>query len=88
MSISIRLPRVTPTTRKLLYVNTTRNFTRYKALKMPEQLKQSEIDSKTDPSVAKQYEDAEGTVKFKDFYDLVDDMKIGIMGTYRKGVGV
>lgn len=55
---------------------------------MPEQLKQSEVNAETDPSVAKQYENAEGTTKFKDFYDLVDDMKIGIMGTYRKGVGV
>jgi hypothetical protein len=56
---------------------------------MPEQLKQSEVDSKTDPSVSKQL-DTESSLetKTKDLYAIVDGLKIGILGTYRPGVGV
>ena len=56
---------------------------------MPEQLKQSEVTSKTDPSVSKQL-DTESSLetKTKDLYEIVDGLKIGILGTYRPGVGV
>ncbi|OCL13753.1 hypothetical protein AOQ84DRAFT_282480 [Glonium stellatum] len=55
---------------------------------MPEQVKPSEINSQTDPSVAKQY-DAETPKdqQFKEFYNLVDGQKIGLLNTYRHGVG-
>lgn len=56
---------------------------------MPEQLKQSEVDSKTDPSVAKQFDNETSSEdKFKDFYSLADGMKISMLSTYRSGVGV
>ena len=55
---------------------------------MPEQLKKSEIDSKTDPSVAKQYDDSTPKdEQFQDLYHIVDDKKVGIMNTYRNGIG-
>lgn len=56
---------------------------------MPEQLKAEEVNSKTDPSVSKQY-DTESSLetKTKDLYSIVDGLKIGILGTYRPGVGV
>lgn len=56
---------------------------------MPEPLKPEEVNSKTDPSVAKQY-DTESSLetKTKDLYAIVDGLKIGILGTYRPGVGV
>lgn len=55
---------------------------------MPEQLKSSEVNSKTDPSVAKQYDNETNKVKqIQDFFSLVDDKKIGILNTYRNSVG-
>jgi hypothetical protein len=56
---------------------------------MPETLKKEEVTSKTDPSVVKQL-DTESSLetKTKDLYDIVDGLKIGILGTYRPGVGV
>ena len=56
---------------------------------MPEQLKKEEVTSKTDPSVSKQL-DTESSLatKTKDLYEIVDGLKIGILGTYRPGVGV
>jgi len=55
---------------------------------MPEQLTKQEIDSKTDPSVAKQWDTESSTAdKFEDFYKTVDGMKIGLLATYRNGVG-
>jgi hypothetical protein len=56
---------------------------------MPEQLKQSEVNSQTDPSVSKQLDtEASLETKTKDLYAIVDGLKIGILGTYRPGVGV
>lgn len=56
---------------------------------MPEQLKSSEVNSKTDPSVAKQYDNETDKVKqIQDFFSLADDKKIGILNTYRNGVGM
>ena len=56
---------------------------------MPESLKKEEVTSKTDPSVSKQL-DTESSLetKTKDLYAIVDGLKIGILGTYRPGVGV
>lgn len=55
---------------------------------MPEELKQSEVNSQTDPSVAKQYDNEAPThEQFNDLYSIVDSKKIGILNTYRPGVG-
>jgi len=55
---------------------------------MPEQLKREEVDSKTDPSVAKQLDnDVSAETKFGDFYGIVDKLKIGLLGTLREGTG-
>ena len=55
---------------------------------MPEPLKQSEIDSKTDPSVAKQWDDSTPKKEqLQDFYKTVDGLKIGLLTTIRPGVG-
>lgn len=55
---------------------------------MPEQLKSHEVESKTDPSVAKQYDtETDKVTQIKDFFSLADDKKIGILNTYRNGVG-
>jgi len=55
---------------------------------MPDTLTQSEIDSKTDPSVAKQYDnETPKDQQVKELYELVDSKKIGLLSTYRNGVG-
>ena len=55
---------------------------------MPAALKKSEVDSKTDPSVAKQYDtSASSTKKLEDLYKLTDDLSIGLLGTYRPDIG-
>jgi hypothetical protein len=55
---------------------------------MPETLHQSEIDSKTDPSVSKQYDNETSTnQQIQDFYKIADGLKVGILNTYRNGVG-
>ena len=56
---------------------------------MPESLKPEEVNNKNDPSVSKQL-DTESSLetKTKDLYAIVDGLKIGILGTYRPGVGV
>lgn len=73
----------------------TKNSTTYRSFittlryNMPEALKPEEVNSKTDPSVAKQYdESASLEQKTKDLYAICDGLKIGILGTYRPGVGV
>lgn len=92
MFSTIRLCRATT---PLAFKTTTAQFTSRRTfvastcVKMPEQLKQSEVDSKTDPSVAKQFDTQTPTEqKFKDFYGLADGMKISMLSTYRSGVGV
>lgn len=56
--------------------------------RMPESLKKSEITKETDPSVAKQYDtETPKDQQWKEFYDMVDDKKISILSTYRKGTG-
>ena len=55
---------------------------------MPEPLKASEVDSKTDPSVAKQWDaDTPKSQQIEDFYKTVDGMKIGLLTTIRDGLG-
>jgi hypothetical protein len=55
---------------------------------MPETLHQSEVDSQTDPSVAKQYDNETPKDKqIQQFFEMVDGKKIGMLNTYRNGVG-
>ena len=55
---------------------------------MPEKLTQQEVDSKTDPTVAKQWDnDVSSAKKFEDFYAIVDKLGIGLLGTLREGKG-
>lgn len=55
---------------------------------MPEPLKQSEITSETDPSVAKQYDnDTPKSDQAKDFYSLADGLKTCLLTTKRPGIG-
>ncbi|KIW49480.1 hypothetical protein PV05_11154 [Exophiala xenobiotica] len=55
---------------------------------MPEKLRAEEVNSKTDPSVAKQYDNATPKdEQFKELYELIDGKKISMFSTYRNGVG-
>jgi len=55
---------------------------------MPEPLKASEINSQTDPSVAKQYDTTtDKKTQISDFYEIVDKLKIGLLTTLRKDIG-
>ena len=55
---------------------------------MPESLKPGEVNSQTDPSVAKQYDTETSKVKqVEEFYKLVDGKKVSMLNTYRNGVG-
>ena len=54
---------------------------------MPEPLKAEEVNSKTDPTVAKQWDDSTSKEEqIKDFYSIVDGLKIGLLTTFRKSV--
>ena len=56
---------------------------------MPEPLKASEVDSKIDPSVAKQWDEETPKAKqIEDFYKTIDSLKIGLLTTIRGGVGL
>lgn len=55
---------------------------------MPEPLKASEVESHTDPSVSKQWDDETPKSKqVEEFYKIVDGMKIGLLTTIREGLG-
>ncbi|MCJ1337255.1 hypothetical protein MMC09_002537 [Bachmanniomyces sp. S44760] len=55
---------------------------------MPEQLKASEVDSKTDPTVAKQFDtETPLSEQIQEFYKTVDGMKVGLLTTIRPSVG-
>ena len=55
---------------------------------MPEPLKASEVESQTDPSVSKQWDDETPKSKqVEEFYKIVDGMKIGLLTTIREGLG-
>lgn len=56
---------------------------------MPERLTKEEVNSKTDPSVAKQWDDETPVEKkFEDFYGIADGLGVCLLGTNRPGVGV
>jgi len=56
---------------------------------MPEQLTQSEISSKTDPSVAKQYDnETPKSQQIEEFYKFADSKKVGLLTTQRPDVGL
>lgn len=92
MFSSLRITRITPFTstfRALNVSKTSRSFTTTTPFNMPENLKQSEVDAQTDPSVAKQYDnESSAEEKFKDLYAIADGIKIGMLSTYRQGTGV
>ena len=78
-----------PATKFFTPTNTTRTFSAFTTLRMPESLTQQEVDKKIDPSVSKQYDDSVSSrEKFDDMYSIVDGLKIGMMGTLRNGIGV
>ncbi len=55
---------------------------------MPEPLKASHVDSKTDPTVANQWDDeTPKKQQIEEFYKTVDGMKVGLLTTIRDGVG-
>ncbi|EMD00080.1 hypothetical protein BAUCODRAFT_145392 [Baudoinia panamericana UAMH 10762] len=55
---------------------------------MPEGLTKQEVDKGIDPSVNKQYDDQTPTEqKFEDMYAIADKLKIGMLGSYRNGIG-
>ncbi|KAI4126812.1 MAG: hypothetical protein LQ347_004826 [Umbilicaria vellea] len=55
---------------------------------MPETLQSSDVSSKTDPSVSKQWDNETSKHdQIEDFYKIADGMKIGLLTTYRKTVG-
>ena len=55
---------------------------------MPQPLKASEVESKTDPTVAKQWDDeTPKKQQIDEFYKTVDGMKIGLLTTIRDGIG-
>jgi len=65
------------------YISTTSIF------RMPDQLKASEVNSKTDPSVSKQYDnETPKDQQIEEFYKMVDSKKICMLNTYRDGVGM
>ena len=68
---------------------TTRSFYISSTFKMPEPLKQSEVEKGQDPTVAKQWDDDTPLeTKFEDFAAIADKLKVGMMGTFRNGIGV
>jgi len=55
---------------------------------MPEKLTAQEVNSETDPSVAKQYDNTTPKEEqFKELYELIDGKKISLLNTYREGIG-
>jgi len=55
---------------------------------MPERLHSSEVNSESDPSVSKQYDtETPKAQQISEFFKAVDEHKIGLLNTYRNGVG-
>ena len=55
---------------------------------MPQPLTKDMVDSKTDPSVATQWDrETPKDQQIEDFYKTVDGMKIGLLTTIRDGIG-
>lgn len=71
-----------------LSIPSARPFSAFSSVKMPSNPSQGEINSQTDPSVAKQYDTETSKVEqITDYFKLVDGMKISMLNTYRNGVG-
>lgn len=55
---------------------------------MPQSLTADEVNSKTDPSVSKQWDDkTPKEEQLKDLYKIVDGLKAGLLTTIRPGIG-
>ncbi|KAL9106056.1 MAG: hypothetical protein Q9187_008615, partial [Circinaria calcarea] len=55
---------------------------------MPESLTKEEVSSKTDPSVAKQWDrETPKSEQISDFYKLADGLKVGLLATNRPNIG-
>ena len=55
---------------------------------MPEPLTASEVNSHTDPSVAKQYDSTTPKhEQISDFFGIVDKLKVGLLITQRESIG-
>ena len=55
---------------------------------MPQPLKQSDVDSKVDPSVTTQWDDkTPKKEQLQDFYKIVDGLKVGLLTTIRPDIG-
>ena len=56
---------------------------------MPEPLKRDEVKTHTDVSFVRHYLDTQTPIQqqWAEFYKAVDSMKIGLLGTYRPGIG-
>jgi len=55
---------------------------------MPKQLTSEDVNSKTDPSVSKQWDnDVSTEKKFEDFYAIADKLGVCLLGTFREGTG-
>lgn len=56
---------------------------------MVEKLKAEEVNKHTDPAVAKQYDtETPKTAQWQELYEIVDKLKIGLLGTMRPNIGV
>ena len=80
---------ITTTTTTITTRHTRRTFTTTPTFNMPEPLKASHIDSKTDPTVANQWDhETPKKQQIDDFYKTVDGAKIGLLATIRPDVGL
>lgn len=86
-----RSPRILPNATFVVPVVTTplrRSISTSASFRMPDTLTRGEVNSQTDPSVSKQYDsETPADQKIQDFFNIVDGKKVGLMNTYRNGVG-
>jgi len=76
------------TLKRPLYRNLSRSFSTTISLSMPKPLEKSTVDSKTDPSVAAQWDhETPKSKQIDEFYKTVDGMKIGLLTTIRPNIG-
>ena len=92
LSVTTRLPKNIPLSRPRSHFLPrhfqARNISATARLKMPEALDPKEVNSETDPSVAKQYDNETPKAdQWKELYELIDGKKISILSTYRQGLG-
>ena len=56
---------------------------------MPEELKASEVESGTEPTVNKQYDTTTPKdEQWKDLYGIIDGKNVSMLSTYRQGIGM